>query len=234
MPTNFTVVPVDDAEGGSHSSAAAGSAKPSTLGQLFREEQDGESSPEALTGADVPRESSPFINSDNDTDQSYDGKNMALFEEEMDSTPMVSSLLNKLANYTNLTQGVREHEEAEDGVRRVTVMVPQMGTFIGVYLPCMQNILGVILFLRLNWIVGTAGILESFAIVSMCCICTLLTAISMSAIATNGVVPAGGSYYMISRSLGPEFGGAVGLCLYLGTTFAGSLYILGTIEILLL
>ena len=49
--------------------------------------------------------------------------------------------------------------------------VPQMGTFIGVYLPCMQNILGVILFLRLTWIVGTAGILGSFAIVSMCCIC---------------------------------------------------------------
>uniref|UniRef100_A0A665WEC2 Solute carrier family 12 member 7-like n=1 Tax=Echeneis naucrates TaxID=173247 RepID=A0A665WEC2_ECHNA len=155
----------------------------------------------------------------------------ASLQEEMDSNPMVSSFLNKLANYTNLTQGVREHEEAEDGVRRMTV--PLMGTFIGVYLPCMQNILGVILFLRLTWIVGTAGILGSFAIVSMCCICTLLTAISMSAIATNGVVPAGGSYYMISRSLGPEFGGAVGLCFYLGTTFAGSLYILGIIEILL-
>ncbi|CAB1428592.1 unnamed protein product, partial [Pleuronectes platessa] len=184
---------------------------------------------------DNQRESSPFISSDNDGETYYDGKNMALFEEEMDSNPMVSSLLSKLAIYTNLTQGVREHEEAEneDGVRRVTVVVPQMGTFIGVYLPCMQNILGVILFLRLTWIVGTAGILGSFAIVSMCCICTLLTAISMSAIATNGVVPAGGSYYMISRSLGPEFGGAVGLCFYLGTTFAGSMYILGTIEILL-
>uniref|UniRef100_A0A667XJ19 Solute carrier family 12 member 7a n=1 Tax=Myripristis murdjan TaxID=586833 RepID=A0A667XJ19_9TELE len=188
-----------------------------------------------LLGDDNRRESSPFINSENDRGQYYDGKNMALFEEEMDSNPMVSSLLNKLANYTNLPQGVREHEEAEneDGVRRVTVMGPQMGTFIGVYLPCMQNILGVILFLRLTWIVGTAGILGSFAIVSMCCACTLLTAISMSAIATNGVVPAGGSYYMISRSLGPEFGGAVGLCFYLGTTFAGSMYILGTIEILL-
>uniref|UniRef100_A0A8C0C2P5 Solute carrier family 12 member 7 n=1 Tax=Buteo japonicus TaxID=224669 RepID=A0A8C0C2P5_9AVES len=151
---------------------------------------------------------------------------------EMDSNPMVSSLLNKLANYTNLTQGVVEHEADEDSKRK-EVKVPRMGTFIGVYLPCLQNILGVILFLRLTWIVGTAGVLESFIIVFMCCACTMLTAISMSAIATNGVVPAGGSYYMISRSLGPEFGGAVGLCFYLGTTFAGAMYILGTIEILL-
>lgn len=51
--------------------------------------------------------------------------------------------------------------------------------------------------------------------------------------ALRSYLAAGGSYYMISRSLGPEFGGAVGLCFYLGTTFAGSLYILGTIEILL-
>ncbi|XP_051258573.1 solute carrier family 12 member 7 isoform X2 [Dicentrarchus labrax] len=233
MPT-FTVVPVEDAEGGSNSAAAAGGSKPVSLRKLFVEEED-KNSQGTNSGDDSQRESSPFINSDNDREPYYEGKNMALFEEEMDSNPMVSSLLNKLANYTNLTQGVREHEEAEneEGVRRVAVMVPQMGTFIGVYLPCMQNILGVILFLRLTWIVGTAGILGSFAIVSMCCICTLLTAISMSAIATNGVVPAGGSYYMISRSLGPEFGGAVGLCFYLGTTFAGSMYILGTIEILL-
>nr|KAF6442286.1 solute carrier family 12 member 7 [Rousettus aegyptiacus] len=162
----------------------------------------------------------------------FEGKNMALFEEEMDSNPMVSSLLNKLANYTNLSQGVVEHEQAEDSQRR-EARSPGMGTLIGVYLPCLQNILGVILFLRLTWIVGAAGVLESLLIVSMCCICTMLTAISMSAIATNGVVPAGGSYYMISRSLGPEFGGAVGLCFYLGTTFAGAMYILGTIEIFL-
>ncbi|XP_053094096.1 solute carrier family 12 member 7 isoform X6 [Pangasianodon hypophthalmus] len=196
--------------------------------------EQGESS--QRQGDGNPKESSPFINSDNDKGSLYDGKNMALFEEEMDSNPMVSSLLSKLANYTNLTQGVREHEEAdeEEGAKKKTVKKsPQMGTFMGVYLPCLQNILGVILFLRMTWIVGTAGILEAFIIVSMCCCCTMLTAISMSAIATNGVVPAGGSYYMISRSLGPEFGGAVGLCFYLGTTFAGAMYILGTIEILL-
>ncbi|XP_061696378.1 solute carrier family 12 member 7-like isoform X1 [Syngnathoides biaculeatus] len=232
MPTNFTVVPVNDADGNRNNTTANGSDKPLGLNNIFRDEDKEDNSDGSQSGDDVQRESHPFIGSDHDIEQ-YDGKNMALFEEEMDSHPMVSSLLNKLANYTNLTQGVREHEEAEDGVRRIAITVPQMGTFIGVYLPCLQNILGVILFLRLTWIVGTAGILGSFAIVSMCCICTLLTAISMSAIATNGVVPAGGSYYMISRSLGPEFGGAVGLCFYLGTTFAGSLYILGTIEILL-
>lgn len=44
-------------------------------------------------------------------------------QEEMDSTPMVSSLLHKLATYTNLTQGVREHEEAEDGGKKIPIMV---------------------------------------------------------------------------------------------------------------
>uniref|UniRef100_A0AAV2JXB7 Amino acid permease/ SLC12A domain-containing protein n=1 Tax=Knipowitschia caucasica TaxID=637954 RepID=A0AAV2JXB7_KNICA len=237
MPTNFTVVPVEDAPSSSNASSSP-EAKPVSLGQIFERSGqeatvDNQQQGDHTDNDEDQKESTPFLNSDNVSEPDYDGKNMALFEEEMDSAPMVSSLLSRLANYTNLTQGVREHEEYEDGVRKVTVKVPPMGTFIGVYLPCMQNILGVILFIRLAWIVGTAGILGSFAIVSMCCICTLLTAISMSAIATNGVVPAGGSYYMISRSLGPEFGGAVGLCFYLGTTFAGSMYILGTIEILL-
>jgi solute carrier family 12 (potassium/chloride transporter), member 4/6 len=62
---------------------------------------------------------------------------------------------------------------------------------------------------------------------------TMTTAISMSAIATNGVVPAGGSYFMISRALGPEFGGAVGILFYLGTTVASSMYIVGAVEIFL-
>uniref|UniRef100_A0A8C7XTH7 Solute carrier family 12 member 7a n=1 Tax=Oryzias sinensis TaxID=183150 RepID=A0A8C7XTH7_9TELE len=230
MPTNFTVVPVEDDSSNNGASAAAASAasaaaeesKPVSFDNIFQEAKSVDSIQELHPGDESQRETTPFLISDDDGQISYDGKNMALFEEEMDSTPMVASLLNKLANYTNLTQGVREHEEAEDGNRRAPVVVQSL------------NILGVILFLRLTWIVGAAGILGSFAIVSMCCICTLLTAISMSAIATNGVVPAGGSYYMISRSLGPEFGGAVGLCFYLGTTFAGSLYILGTIEILLI
>ncbi|XP_057710564.1 solute carrier family 12 member 6-like isoform X3 [Corythoichthys intestinalis] len=179
--------------------------------------------------------SSVYINNSHgvDDDDFYD-RNLALFEEEMDTRPKVSSLLSRLANYTNLMQGAKEHEEAESNSEKKKAKSPAMGTFMGVYLPCLQNIFGVILFLRLTWVVGTAGILQGLCIVFICCCCTLLTAISMSAIATNGVVPAGGSYFMISRSLGPEFGGAVGLCFYLGTTFAGAMYILGAVEILLM
>ncbi|XP_045703670.1 solute carrier family 12 member 7 isoform X4 [Phyllostomus hastatus] len=225
MPTNFTVVPVEARADGDQDEAAELSEAPGAP----EGHEPGSPSP----GDGHSRENSPIVNNgDMERESFFEGKNMALFEEEMDSNPMVSSLLNKLANYTNLSQGVVEHEEDEESRRR-EVKSPGMGTFIGVYLPCLQNILGVILFLRLTWIVGVAGVLESFLIVFMCCTCTMLTAISMSAIATNGVVPAGGSYYMISRSLGPEFGGAVGLCFYLGTTFAGAMYILGTIEIFL-
>ncbi|XP_030195229.1 solute carrier family 12 member 5 isoform X3 [Gadus morhua] len=192
-------------------------------------------------GDNNPKESSPFINSSDvaaEKSQQYDGKHMALFEEEMDTIPMVSSLLSSLANYSNLTQGSKEHEEAEnneaESSRKKPIKAPQLGTLMGVYLPCIQNIFGVILFLRMTWLVGIGGVIGTFVIVFMCCTTTMLTAISMSAIATNGVVPAGGSYYMISRSLGPEFGGAVGICFYLGTTFAGAMYILGAIELLLI
>ncbi|XP_045065486.1 solute carrier family 12 member 5-like isoform X1 [Coregonus clupeaformis] len=204
--------------------------------------EEGEGGPNSQ-GDGNPKESSPFINSSSASDveksQQYDGKNMALFEEEMDNSPMVSSILSSLANYSNLPQGSKEHEEAENeegaapSKKKPAVKAPSLGTLMGVYLPCIQNIFGVILFLRMTWMVGIGGVFGSFIIVFMCCSTTMLTAISMSAIATNGVVPAGGSYYMISRSLGPEFGGAVGICFYLGTTFAGAMYILGAIELLL-
>ncbi|VDN34693.1 unnamed protein product [Cylicostephanus goldi] len=95
-----------------------------------------------------------------------------------------------------------------------------MGIIMGVFFPCIQNIFGVLFFIRMTWIVGTAGI-------------TFLTAISLSAIATNGVVSGGGPYYMISRNLGPELGGAVGILFYLGTTIAASMYLTGAVEIFL-
>uniref|UniRef100_A0AAY4CSS1 Solute carrier family 12 member 6 n=1 Tax=Denticeps clupeoides TaxID=299321 RepID=A0AAY4CSS1_9TELE len=251
----FTVTPTkaEDVPGLSDtspdvSSRSSGRVRFGSRESVNRSEPPSEASGAVTAGTDTPdrtnaeqgdgsaKISSVYINNSHavDDDDFYD-RNLALFEEEMDTRPKVSSLLNRLANYTNLTQGAKEHEEAESiGEKRKPSKSPQMGTFMGVYLPCLQNIFGVILFLRLTWVVGCAGVLQAVCIIFTCCCCTMLTAISMSAIATNGVVPAGGSYFMISRSLGPEFGGAVGLCFYLGTTFAGSMYILGAIEILLM
>ena len=110
----------------------------------------------------------------------------------------------------------------------------KFGTFMGVFVPCCQNILGVILFLRLGTIVGQAGVNMTLVVVGLCCLCTFMTSLSLSAIATNGAIKSGGPYYLISRALGPEFGGSVGLCFYMGTTVAGAMYMLGTSEPLLL
>ena len=109
----------------------------------------------------------------------------------------------------------------------------KLGTVMGVFVPCLQNILGVILFIRLSWIVGQAGVLSSLGIVGMCCACTFLTSLSLSAIATNGHIKGGGPYYLIGRALGPEMGVSVGICFYLGTAVAGAMYILGAVETIL-
>ena len=107
---------------------------------------------------------------------------------------------------------------------------PLLGTLSGVFLPCLQNILGVILFLRLPWITAQAGAIHTTAIVLICVASTLLTALSLSAIATNGCVMAGGPYYIVSRALGREVGGAIGILFYLGTSIACSMYVIGSIE----
>lgn len=157
---------------------------------------------------------------------------LPLYESDLHRRPKISVLLSQLAHYEAVQAAPTEVDyEGKTALKRKHGA--KMGTLMGVYFPTIQNIFGVILFIRLSWIVGIAGAVEAFFIVLTCCCCTLLTSISMSAIATNGVVPAGGSYFMISRALGPEFGGAVGILFYLGTTFASSMYVLGAIEILL-
>jgi potassium/chloride transporter 4/5/6 len=104
------------------------------------------------------------------------------------------------------------------------------GTMMGVFVPCLQNILGIIYYIRFSWIVGMAGIWESLVLVAFCGSCTFLTSVSLSAIATNGAMKGGGPYYLIGRALGPEVGVSIGLCFFLGNAVAGALYVLGAVE----
>ncbi|XP_021904773.1 cation-chloride cotransporter 1 [Carica papaya] len=114
------------------------------------------------------------------------------------------------------------------GLRRPSDV--KLGTMMGVFVPCLQNILGIIYYIRFTWIVGMGGIGQSLLLVLLCGTCTFLTSISLSAIATNGAMKGGGPYYLIGRALGPEVGVSIGLCFFLGNAVAGALYVLGAVE----
>lgn len=120
---------------------------------------------------------------------------------------------------------VHKHVAHQQGAVKGT-----LGMVQGVIFPCMGNILGVILFLRGPWIVGKGGILEAFGVGAVCCTCTFLTTLSLSAIATNGKIAGGGAYYLISRSLGPALGAGVGLCFYMANSIGAAMYFMGCVE----
>ena len=106
----------------------------------------------------------------------------------------------------------------------------KLGTFAGVFTPTILTILGVIMYLRLGWVVGNAGFGGALLIIILAKMITITTGLSIAAIATNTRVGAGGSYALISRSLGLEAGSAVGIPLYLSQTLGGAMYISGFTE----
>ena len=105
-----------------------------------------------------------------------------------------------------------------------------LGTFGGVFTPSILTILGVIMYLRYGWVVGNVGLLGALLVVTLSTAITLLTAFSISSIATDQRVRIGGAYYMISRSLGLETGGAVGIPLYFALALSVALYTVGFAE----
>ena len=108
----------------------------------------------------------------------------------------------------------------------------RFGTFSGVFTPCTLTILGVIMFLRFGCVVGHAGILYALVIVVTSKAITLLTSLSLSVISTNTRVMGGGAYYLISRSLGVEFGGAIGVVFFFAQAVCVAMYVLGFSEAL--
>ncbi len=104
------------------------------------------------------------------------------------------------------------------------------GTFKGVFVPSILTIFGVIMYLRLGWILGHVGLFQTLVIVTISCSITFLTALSIAATSTNMKVGAGGTYYMISRSFGVETGAAIGIPLFFAQALGISFYIVGFSE----
>jgi len=106
-----------------------------------------------------------------------------------------------------------------------------LGTFTGVFTPSILTILGIILFLRLGFVVGNAGLAQTLLIIAIATAVSVLTSISLAAIATDIDVGGGGDYYLISRTLGVEFGGAIGVVLFLAQSVSVAFYAIGFGEV---
>ena len=102
-----------------------------------------------------------------------------------------------------------------------------LGTFGGVFTPSVLTILGIILFRRLGFVVGNSGLTRALMMLGLASAISILTSISLSAIATNRKVHGGGDYYIISRTLGVEFGGALGLILFVAQAISVAFYCVG-------
>ena len=103
----------------------------------------------------------------------------------------------------------------------------QFGAFSGVFTPSILTILGVIMYLRLGWVTGVAGLWGVIAIIVLAHIISVTTGLSISSIATDKKIKAGGIYYLLSRSLGLPMGGSIGITLFIATALSISLYIVG-------
>jgi amino acid transporter len=118
-------------------------------------------------------------------------------------------------------QALREQRQGESNA---------LGTFGGVFTPSILTILGVIMFMRGGFVIGQAGIMQALLILLLAKSITSLTALSIAAVSTNTPVAGGGAYFLISRALGPEFGGAIGLALFFAQAVSVPFYVLGFTE----
>ena len=98
-------------------------------------------------------------------------------QDEFNERPRISNVLNSISNYSSTIQN------APDDPSQKAPEKANLGTLFGVFLPCLQNIFGVILFIRMTWIVGTCGAIEGFLVVLICC-CTVRSSLTSHSILT--------------------------------------------------
>eukprot|EP01119_Soliformovum_irregulare_P002251 TRINITY_DN12537_c0_g1_i1.p1 TRINITY_DN12537_c0_g1~~TRINITY_DN12537_c0_g1_i1.p1 ORF type:complete len:843 (+),score=253.96 TRINITY_DN12537_c0_g1_i1:41-2530(+) len=103
----------------------------------------------------------------------------------------------------------------------------KLGVFFGVFVPSMLGAFGVIVFERMGWLTAQGGVIQVMVMFLLGYLVTMLSVLSLAAIATNGEMKGGGTYYLVSRSLGPEFGGSIGVMFFLANITGAAFYMIG-------
>ncbi|XP_021936580.1 solute carrier family 12 member 1 isoform X2 [Zootermopsis nevadensis] len=190
---------------------------------------------------DLPRATSPtMLLSHTSEHDGYDTRYAKSFRH------FTREALPRLDNYRNIMSIQAAYRPTLDELHNATLQskptnppvgfpadnegIVKFGWIKGVLVRNLLNIWGVMLFLRLSWVIAQAGIGQGLLLILATSVVTSITALSMSAISTNGVIKGGGTYYMISRSLGPEFGGSIGLIFSLANAVACAMYVVGFCE----
>jgi solute carrier family 12 sodium/potassium/chloride transporter 2 len=161
-------------------------------------------------------------------DKSFRSMTLEVLPSEENYNRLAKNIKFKRPTIDELMTGKVEEQKQEEIATEIKKgKIVKFGWLEGVLMRCLLNIWGVMLFLRLSWVIGQAGFTQGLLIISLANSVTAITAISMSAVATNGQIASGGVYYMISRALGPEFGGAIGLMFTIANSISVATYTIG-------
>jgi amino acid transporter len=102
-----------------------------------------------------------------------------------------------------------------------------LGTFMGVFLPCICTIFGVVVYLRLGFLVGQAGVLGALLLLGAAFLIAFLTILSLSALVSNGQVHGGGLYGSLRKSIGPDLAAVIGIMFVAAYTVGIANYAIG-------
>ncbi|CAF0776434.1 unnamed protein product [Rotaria sordida] len=137
-----------------------------------------------------------------------------------------SQLFNQSNNLSTIDKTGDDTEFVHNNTKRTLHTIP------GVFCPIALSMFAISIFMRIGFVLAHAGVLQTLLQLSVCFIILFSTLLSVCALATNGAIEGGGVYHMISRALGPEFGGAIGVLFFFANVICNGQSVAALVEAL--